>query len=111
MARSRATMEPGAGALRFRAGWVESPCSEGSSESRLAVGTQTMLETSTILELTRSQILSRIERGAKQRGLPYSAEDLISAYRAGRLEDSSAVADLVGLASLLPDDDPLFVRP
>lgn len=71
-----------------------------------------MLETRTpVLELNRGQIISRIERGAKQRGLLYSAEDLIRAYRQGQLEDPSAVADLVGLASLLADDDPLFVRP
>ena len=71
-----------------------------------------MLESSSpALQLTRSQLISRIERGAKQRGLLYSAEDLIRAYRQGELEDPSAVADLVGLASLLPDDDPLFVRP
>jgi hypothetical protein len=60
-----------------------------------------------ILELTRDQILTRIEHGAKQRGLLYSAVDLIRAYRAGDLYD----ADVVALASLLPDDDPLFVRP
>jgi len=71
-----------------------------------------MLESSSpVLQLTRSQLISRIERGAKQRGLLYSAEDLIRAYRQGQLEDPRAVADLVGLASLLPDDDPLFVRP
>jgi len=71
-----------------------------------------MLESSSpVLQLTRSQLISRIERGAKQRGLLYSAEDLIRAYRQGQLEDPSAVADLVGLAALLPDDDPLFVRP
>ena len=71
-----------------------------------------MLESSSpVLQLTRSQLISRIERGAKQRGLLSSAEDLIRAYRQGELEDPSAVADLVGLASLLPDDDPLFVRP
>jgi len=70
-----------------------------------------MLEGSIVLELTRSQIVARIERGAKQRGLLYSAEDLIHAYRERLLADPSAVADLVGLVSLLPDDDPLFVRP
>jgi len=70
-----------------------------------------MIERSSVLELTRDQIVTRIERGAKQRGFPYSAEDLIHAYHEGRLDDPSAVADLVGLAALLPDNDPLFVRP
>jgi hypothetical protein len=70
-----------------------------------------MLERPSVLELTRSEIITRIERGAKHRGLPYSAEDLMDAYRGGRLDDPSGVADLVGLASLLPDDDPLFIRP
>ncbi len=70
-----------------------------------------MLERSSVLELTRDRLVARIERGAKQRGLLYSAEDLVRAYRAGRLEDPGAVADLMALAALLPDDDPLFVRP
>jgi hypothetical protein len=64
-----------------------------------------------VLELSRDQILTRIERGAKTRGFLYSAPDLIFKYRKGQLEDAGAVADLVALAALLPDDDPLFVRP
>jgi hypothetical protein len=60
-----------------------------------------------VLELTRGQILTRIEQCAKQRGLLYSAADLIRAYRSGEFHD----ADVVALAALLPDDDPLFVRP
>ncbi len=63
-----------------------------------------------VLELTRDQIVTRIERGAKQR-LNLGVEDFIARYRAGRLEDSAAVADLVALAALLRDDDKLFVRP
>lgn len=70
-----------------------------------------MLERSSVLELTRDRLVARIERGAKQRGLPYGVEDLVRAYREGRLEDPGAVADLMALAALLPDDDPLFVRP
>ncbi len=64
-----------------------------------------------ILELSRDQILTRIERGAKMRGLLYSAQELISRYREGQLEDPSAVGDLIAMTSLLPDNDPLFVRP
>ncbi len=63
-----------------------------------------------VLELTRDQIVTRIERGAKQR-LKLGAHDFIAQYRAGLLEDPAAVADLVAFAALLNDDDPLFVRP
>lgn len=63
-----------------------------------------------VLQLTRDQILTRIERGAKRR-LNLGVQDLIKLYRAGRLEDPAAVADLVALAALLNDGDPLFVRP
>jgi hypothetical protein len=38
-----------------------------------------------------------------------SARELVDAYRAGRLEDPGAVADLLALASLLVETDPLFV--
>lgn len=65
---------------------------------------------STVLELTRDQIVTRIERGTKQR-LSLGVRDFITLYKEGRLEDPSAVADLVALAALLNDDDPLFVRP
>jgi hypothetical protein len=63
-----------------------------------------------VLELTRDQIVTRIERGAKQR-LKLGVRDFIDRYRAGVLEDPAAVADLVALAALLDDSDPLFVRP
>jgi hypothetical protein len=33
---------------------------------------------------------------------------MLRAYRAGRLDDPGRVADLLVLADLLPDDDPLF---
>lgn len=64
-----------------------------------------------VLDPTRDQVIARIERGVKQRGLRYSAADLVQAYRDGRLEDPAAVADLIALAALLTDDDPLCVRP
>jgi len=61
-----------------------------------------------VLELTRDEILQRLEAGARRRrGL--SAQDLLRLYRAGKLEEPCGVADLLGLADLLPDDDPLFV--
>ena len=60
-----------------------------------------------VLELTREEILDRIERGA-QRRRKMCARDLIRAYRAGQLDDPGGVADLLALANLLPDDDPIF---
>jgi hypothetical protein len=37
-----------------------------------------------------------------------SAHDLLQLYRAGRLEDPCDVIDLLALADLLREDDPLF---
>lgn len=61
------------------------------------------------LELTRDQIAGRLEQEALER-LGISARELIERYRAGKLEDPSAVRDLLILASLLPDGDPLVVE-
>ncbi len=61
----------------------------------------------TVVELTRGELLCRLEAGAqRRRGL--SARDLLRLYRAGTLEEPCEVADLLALADLLPDDDPLF---
>lgn len=60
------------------------------------------------LQLTRDEIAARLEREALDR-LGISAKELIEGYRAGKLEDPSAVRDLLILASLLPDGDPLVV--
>lgn len=61
-----------------------------------------------LIELTREQIRERLERGAqKRRGM--SARELLQAYMTGRLEDPGSVADLLVLADLLPEDDPLLV--
>jgi hypothetical protein len=59
------------------------------------------------LELTREQILDLLERGAQVR-LHLSARGFLRAYREGHLEDPGAVGDLVVLADLLSEDDPLF---
>lgn len=64
-------------------------------------------ELDAVLELSRDEIIKRIERGA-QRRLHTSAKDLVRRYRTGKLEDPGSVADLLALANLLPDDDPLF---
>ena len=60
-----------------------------------------------VIELTRDEIIERIERGARRR-LRTSAKDLVRRYRTGKLQDPGSVADLLALANLLPDDDPLF---
>jgi len=64
--------------------------------------------TTPIIQLTRDEIAQRIEQEA-QRRLHMTAQDLVRAYREGRLADPGAVSDLLILASLLRDDDPLFV--
>ncbi len=65
------------------------------------------MENVPILELTREEILKRLEDGARRR-LGMSAGDMLRAYRAGALADPGRVADLLGLADLLRDDDPIF---
>ncbi len=65
------------------------------------------MELDAVLELSRDEIIKRIERGA-QRRLHTSAKDLVRRYRTGKLQDPGSVADLLALANLLPDDDPLF---
>ena len=59
--------------------------------------------------LSRDEIVAQLEEGAKaRRGM--SARELVLAYRKRRLEDPGEVADLLALASLLPDEDPLFAE-
>lgn len=62
---------------------------------------------STVLELSRDEIVARIEQAARTR-LRMSAADLLRAYRNGTLDDPGTVADILVLADLLPEDDPLF---
>lgn len=62
---------------------------------------------STVLELTRDEILARIDRGA-QRRLGMSGAALLRAWREGRLADPGEVADLLALAALLSPDDPVL---
>ena len=61
-----------------------------------------------VLELTREDIVKRLERGARRR-LGISAAQMVRHYRAGKLEDPGRVGDLLILASLLPKRDRLFV--
>lgn len=59
------------------------------------------------VEWTRDEILRVIEEEA-QRRRRQSAAQLLSAYRQGTLEDPGDVVDLLALADLLNDDDPIF---
>lgn len=61
-----------------------------------------------VLDLARPEIVRRIEEGARVR-LHMSAAEFVQAFREGRIEEPGAVADLLALAHLLPDTDPLFV--
>jgi hypothetical protein len=60
-----------------------------------------------VLELSREEIVERIERAARaRRGM--SATAILRAYRHGTLEDPGAVADILVLADLLSENDPIF---
>ena len=67
-----------------------------------------MAITTSTLDLSREEIIGRLERGAQHR-LRMSAEEMVQAYRKGRLSDPGCVADLLALAHLLDARDPLFV--
>lgn len=60
-----------------------------------------------IQNLTRKEIYEYIDKTAWKR-IGISANELLRSYREGALEDPGAVADLLILADLLPDDDPVF---
>lgn len=60
-----------------------------------------------VLQLTRDEIIEKIEKAAFARR-NISAEELLQAHRKGELEDPGEVADILALAALLPDDDPLL---
>ncbi|MDP8932202.1 MAG: hypothetical protein M3O70_27460 [Actinomycetota bacterium] len=66
-----------------------------------------MATTNGTFELDRDEIIKRIDRGAlARRGV--TGEDLLAAYRGGWLEEPGEVADLLVLADLLADDDPIL---
>jgi hypothetical protein len=59
------------------------------------------------LELSRAEIVETLDRESRRR-LGVSGAELIQRYRAGTLKDCGTVADLLALAQLLTEDDPLF---
>lgn len=60
-----------------------------------------------VFDISRDEIVRTLEQGAQAR-LGISAQAMIDRYHAGELEDAGAVADLLALAYLLPESDPLF---
>ena len=59
---------------------------------------------------SRDDLAGYIDTASRQR-VRLTADQLIRAYREGRLEDPGDVADLLVLVGALPKDDPLLVRP
>jgi len=59
------------------------------------------------LELTREQVIERIEREARRR-MGLSARDFLMEYQSGRLKDCGEFADLLALRQLLEPTDPLL---
>lgn len=62
------------------------------------------------IELTDEEIIERIRSGARER-LQMSAEEMVCAFREGRLEEPGYVIDLLSLAGMLDTDHPLYVEP
>lgn len=66
-------------------------------------------DASTVIELTREQIVQAIGEESERR-LGIRGEELVRRYKSGDLKgDCSKFADVLALASLLNEDDPLFV--
>ncbi len=68
---------------------------------------RTLADTVHALDLSRDEIVQMLDEEAESR-LGLTAAELLSRYRRGELEDVGDVADLLVIARLLPDDDPLF---
>lgn len=62
------------------------------------------------IEVTQEEIVERIDSGSRKR-LQMSAEEMVSAFREGRLEEPFSVIDLLSLAGMLDTDHPLYVEP
>jgi imidazolonepropionase-like amidohydrolase len=74
--------------------------------ARMIAGDTAMAMTdNTVRELSREEILTILEAGARRR-LGVTAQAMLCAYRHGQLDDPGAVADLLVLADLLPPDEP-----
>ena len=66
-----------------------------------------MTQTDSTVEYTRDELVSEVDK-ASRRATGLSAAELAYAYRTGKLEMPSRVADLIALINLLPENDPLF---
>jgi hypothetical protein len=65
-----------------------------------------MVVTETTVELDRDEIAERLEAASRD-AIGVSASELLRGWRDRTLDDPGAVADIIALAALLPDDDPL----
>jgi hypothetical protein len=93
------------GILRVRWRGRAAAVSESGEEARAVTA-----YASDALELSRDRIANLIEHGAKERrGI--SARRLVRAYKRGQLREPGEVADLLALACLLSDDDPIVADP
>ena len=64
---------------------------------------------SSVVKMSRDQILESLEKGARQRtGL--SAQVMLRRYRHGRLAGPSRVTDLIALSNLLRKNDPILAK-
>ncbi|MBI3448220.1 MAG: hypothetical protein HY049_04790 [Acidobacteria bacterium] len=59
------------------------------------------------LEMSRDEIVAMLEEGARKR-LGVSAREFLRLYLSNGLEDIGSVADLISLASLLEENDPIL---
>lgn len=66
-----------------------------------------MTLTDSAVEYTREELVEEIDQGSR-RAIGLSASELARAYRDGKLEEPTGVADLIALLNLLPEDDALF---
>jgi len=67
-----------------------------------------MVVNSHSIELSRDEIVQRLETAARRFNM--TVTQFLTAYRHGTLADPGAVADVVALADLLTDEDPLRER-
>lgn len=69
-----------------------------------------MTDNGAVIELTRDELVDMLEVEAqRRRGLP--ATVLLRQYRSGKLDQPGDVADVIALADLLPENDPLLTEP
>lgn len=64
-----------------------------------------MTQTDTTVEFTREEIIEQLDEAARERGLSICA--MLTSFRNGSLANPAEVLDVLALADILPEDDPL----